>query len=228
MCGRYTFHHSKQVGKRFEVSKVPSDVQDRYNVAPGQFMPVVTETDGNRELEIMKWGLVPRWSKDMNIGYKLINARAESAFEKPMWRSVIKRQRCLIPADGFYEWKRLPEGTKVKKQPYYIRPKDYELFAFAGIWETWKDSENNEWKTYSILTTEPNKEMASIHNRMPVILHQDDESSWLSHSHDDDRGAIEALLRPWEDDGLEMYETSTDVNVTKNDDEELIYPLNSQ
>jgi putative SOS response-associated peptidase YedK len=192
-------------------------------------MPVVTEDESGRKAEIMKWGLIPVWAKDPNIGYKMINARAESIFEKPAWRNVIKRKRCLIPADGFYEWNKIiGDNKKPQKVPYYIHPKDEDLFAFAGVWETWKDVEGIEWHTYSIITTEANKDMRWLHDRMPVILHQEDESSWLAPSHNDDRGAIEALLRPYEDGGLDMFEVSSDVNVTKNDDAKLIYPINSQ
>jgi putative SOS response-associated peptidase YedK len=230
MCGRYTLHKkTKEIAKRFDAKESVKDIRENYNVAPGQIMPVITENDEGRTLELMKWGLVPFWAKDPNIGYKMINARAESVFEKPAWRNVIKNKRCIIPADGFYEWdKILDNAKKVQKQPYYIHPKQTNLFGFAGVWETWKDVEGLEWKTYSIITTEANKEMSAVHDRMPVILHQEDESSWLSHSYDGDRGAIEALLRPYEDGGLEMFEVSRDVNVTKNNDERLVYPLNSQ
>ncbi len=230
MCGRYTLHKkADNIAKRYKVASIPKDIHENYNVAPGQRMPVITEDeDGKRKIEVMKWGLIPVWAKDPKIGYKLINARDDTIFEKPMWRSVILKKRCLIPADGFFEWKKLPGGTKVRKQPFYIRPKQQDLFSFAGVWETWKDAEGLEWKTYSIITTDPNKEMKQVHNRMPVILHQDDESSWLSPSHNNDRGAIEALLRPWEDNGLELFEVSSDVNASRNNEAKLIYPINSQ
>lgn len=188
-------------------------------------MPIITETEAGRELELMKWGLVPSWSKDPKIGYKLINARAETMFEKPVWRGVIRKRRCLVPADGFYEWKKLTEDKKTPKQPYYIHPKQTDLFAFAGVWESWHDVEGKEWKTYSIITTEPNKEMASIHNRMPVILHPEDEADWLNPSHNNDRSTIENLLHPYHDGGLEMYKVSPDVNSPRHNDEHLIYAL---
>ncbi len=230
MCGRYTLHKKLgEIAKRYNlaITKVPKDIHPNYNVAPGQRMPVIIKDDGGEKVEIMKWGLIPVWAKDPRIGYKLINARDDTIFEKPMWRSVILKKRCLIPADGFFEWKKIPEGSKVRKQPFYIHPKQDELFSFAGVWESWKDVEGLEWKTYSIITTEPNKEMRSVHNRMPVILHQEDEASWLNPSHND-RGSIEPLLRPWEDNGLEMFEVSSDVNATKNNEEKLLYPVNSQ
>lgn len=227
MCGRYTLQRTDELADRFGLVTVPDDLRANYNVAPGQIMPVITQDEDGPKVELMKWGLIPFWAKDPKIGSKMINARDDSIFEKNTWKRLILKKRCLVPADGFYEWKKVTEGSKVVKHPFYIRPKRYDLFAFAGVWEAWKDVENKEWKTYSIITTEPNKEMASVHNRMPVILHQEDESSWLEPSHSD-RGSIEPLLRPYEDNGLEMYEVSSDVNVTSNNDNRLIYPLNSQ
>jgi len=225
MCGRYTLHQkTKDIAKRFNVA-APQDIHDNFNVAPGQIMPIITQTESGRQLELMKWGLVPVWAKDPKIGYKLINARAETMFEKPMWRNAIRKRRCLVPADGFYEWKKLTEDKKARKRPYYIHPKQTDLFAFAGIWESWHDAEGLEWKTYSIITTEPNKEMAKIHDRMPVILHKEDEPAWLDPGHNDDQSAIEPLLLPYHDDGLDLYEVSADVNSPRNNDEHLIYAL---
>ena len=227
MCGRYTLHKKvDELAERYNLANVPSDLKSNYNVAPGQLMPVITEDEsGKRSLEIMKWGLVPSWAKDPKIGYKLINARDETIFDKPMWRNVILKKRCLIPADGFYEWK-APAIPKEHKQPFYIHPKQIELFSFAGVWETWKDVEGLEMRTYSIITSEPNKEMAQIHNRMPVILHPEDESSWLEPTHVT-RDDIEPLLRPYEDNGLDIYKVSSDVNSTRNNEKELIYPLSA-
>ncbi len=226
MCGRYTLHKkAKDLAKRYNLATVPKDIQENFNVAPGQIMPVITEDEtGNRQLGLMKWGLIPTWAKDPSIGYKLINARDDTIFEKPMWRGLVLRKRALIPADGFYEWKRLPEGNKERKQPFYIHPKQSDVFSFAGVWETWKDVEGKELKTYSIITTAPNEEMSSVHNRMPVILHPEDEASWLEPSKVK-REEIELFLHPYEDQGLEMYEVSKDVNSAANNDEHLIYAL---
>lgn len=227
MCGRYTLHQQAQSLKdRYLLDHAPANIPESYNVAPGQLMPVVITHDGKSRLELMKWGLIPFWAKDPKIGYRLINARDDTIFDKPVWRSLILKQRCLIPADGFYEWQK-PANPKEHKKPFYIRPRQEELFSFAGVWEAWKDSEGLEWKTYSIITTEPNKEMRPIHNRMPVILHREDEASWLESSRRS-RDDIEPLLRPYEDGGLQMHEVSRDVNVTRNNEEKLIYPLNSQ
>ncbi len=228
MCGRYTLlSQADKLKKHYNLAKLPKDIRQNFNVAPGQILPVVhADEQGKPVLEMMKWGFIPVWAKDPNMGYKLINARDDGIFDKPMWRNVIKKKRCLIPANGFYEWQR-PKSTKEQKQPFYIHPKQLDLFSFAGVWETWKDVEGKLWKTYSIITTEPNKEMAKVHNRMPVILHPEDEASWLEPSHTD-RSDIEPLLRPWEDNGLEMFEVSRDVNATKNNDKHLIYPLSTQ
>lgn len=226
MCGRYTLHQKVDaIAKRYNLASVPKDVTENYNVAPGQIMPVVIESeDGTQHLELMKWGLVPFWAKDPRIGYKLINARDDTIFTKPMWRSVILKKRALIPADGFYEWHKSVKAQKLQKQPYYIHPKQLDIFSFAGVWEAWKDAIGQEVKTYSIITTEPNKEMATIHNRMPVILHQEDEASWLEPSRLT-KNDVEPYLRPYEDHGLEMFEVSEDVNSPRNNDEHLIYAL---
>lgn len=184
-------------------------------------MPVIIDDNGKNQVLIMKWGLVPVWAKDANIGYKLINARAESVFDKPMWKGAVLHKRCLVPSSGFYEWKVVDDKTK---QPYFIKPKDQNMFAFAGIYSSWKDSEGHELLTFSIMTTEPNKEMAKIHNRMPVILRPEDEDTWLRPS-SETRSDIEPLLRPLEDGALEMYTVSRDVNSVKNNDEKLIYHL---
>lgn len=228
MCGRYTLHQKVQsLKEHYNVKHVPYSLKDNYNVAPGQFMPVVINETNQVELKVMKWGLVPFWAKDPKIGYKLINARDDTIFSKPMWRNLILKQRCLIPADGFYEWQKVSVSGKDQKQPFYIKPKQTDLFSFAGVWAAWKDAEGVELTTYSIITTSPNKEMASIHNRMPVILHQADEASWLEPSVQTKEN-LEHFLRPYEDDSLEMYEVSRDVNVVRNNSRELIYPIDYQ
>jgi len=228
MCGRYTlFTTAGALAKRFGLGKVPTHIPENYNVAPGALMPVIVLNDaGERQIELMRWGLIPPWAKDPHIGYKLINARDDSIFDRPVWRSVILHKRALVPANGFYEWKR-PSSPKERKQPFYIRPKQQELFAFAGVWETWRDADGNEVKTFAIITTEPNKEMADVHNRMPVIVEPEDEASWLEPSKVS-RNEIEPFLHPYEDDGLELIMVSSDVNVTRNNDKKLIYPINSQ
>lgn len=225
MCGRYTLFKTSELEKRFNTRPPAFELHDSYSVAPGQILPVIMQSEHGRTLEPMKWGLIPQWAKDPNIGYKMINARAEGIFDKPAWRGPIKYRRCLVPATGFYEWKR--ESGERTKQPYFIRPKDQELFAFAGIYETWHDATGNEIWSFSIITTEPNADMMVVHDRMPVILHPDDWDNWLEPSLQE-RGPIEELMRPYEDGELEIYEVSRDVNVVKNNEQKLIYPINSQ
>ncbi len=226
MCGRYTLNQKTEALKDYyHLKTVPIDLSSNFNVAPGQFMPVVVNEANQPTLEVMKWGLVPFWAKDPKIGYKLINARDDSIFDKPIWRNIMLRKRCLIPADGFYEWKPVVVAGKQQKQPFYIKPEGSDLFSFAGVWDAWKDAEGLNHKTYSIITTSPNKEMERIHNRMPVILHKEDEASWLESSLST-RSGIEPLLRPYEDNKLEIYEVSRDVNMVRNNKVELTYPIN--
>jgi len=179
-------------------------------------MPVVT-SDG---LSLMRWGLIPKWAKDEKIGYKLINARSETVFEKPMWKGIVKQHRCLVPANGFYEWQKREAG----KQPFYIHFPDERIFSFAGLWETWLH-EGKEWQSYSILTTSPNQEMEPIHDRMPVILHPDDEAQWLAADTEED---ITVLLAPYESGVLETYGVGTEVNAVRVNDKTLIDPINSK
>ena len=224
MCGRYTLHKKAEaLASRYKLDPIPDDLRENYNVAPGHLMPIIVEEDGKQQLKMMKWGFVPVWAKDTKIGYKLINARDDTIFEKPMWRSAILKKRCIVPADGFYEWKR-PKDTKEQKQPFYIHPAQQDIFSMAGVWSAWKDAEGRTLETYSIITTNPNKEMRAVHDRMPVILHKKDEADWLESS-SVARVAVEPLLRPLEDGALTMHKVSVDVNSPKNNDEHLIYEL---
>lgn len=226
MCGRYVIYETVNLTTRFGAAPSGFELHDSYNVAPGSMMPVVIHDAAERRIrtvELMRWGLVPFWAKDPAIGYKMINTRAESAFDKPAWRGPIKYRRCLVPAHGFYEWRRTDSRTK---QPFYIRPKDQGLFAFAGVYDTWTDKvTGSELWTFSICTTAPNKEMAAIHDRMPVILSPDEEAAWLDPAAQS-REAIGPLLHPYPDGHLTMHPVSTEVNVVRNDDQHLIYPLN--
>lgn len=203
------------LAERYKV-RVDTRIEPTYNAAPTNFMPVIT-LEG---FELMRWGLIPRWAKDEKIGYRMINTRAESVFDKPVWKSVTMRCRCLVPANGFYEWQPLSSG----KQPYYVHPKGVPIFSFAGLCETWQH-DGAQWHTYSIITTEANKEMRPIHDRMPVILQSDDEARWL---HADRREDIEPLLHPYHDGGLDLYRVSTAVNTVGTNDKSLIEQLNSR
>jgi putative SOS response-associated peptidase YedK len=169
----------------------------------------------------MKWGMVSQWAKDSAIGYKMINARAESVFDKPAWRGPVKYHRCLVPAHGFYEWQAMPT---VGKQPYYITPADQGLFAFAGLFDIWHDNQTNELWSFSICTTAANRDMAAIHDRMPVILAGNEEAQWLDPSRQN-REAIEPLLHPYPEDNLKIVAVSSQVNTVKNNSQQLIYPL---
>jgi putative SOS response-associated peptidase YedK len=216
MCGRYTLNKkSDDIAKRFNLAKVPKNIRENYNVSPSQIMPVITEDEsGKRHLEEMKWGIPRMLGKD--LVKELINTRADKAFGG-FWKKTVLNRRCLIPATGFYEWQKSSDG----KTPFYIHPKDIEIYSFAGIWSTWKNEDGHEIKTYSIMTTEPNKEMKAIHNRMPVILHPEDEASWIEPSNVD-VDKLAPLLFPLEDSSLEIYRVSTDVNNPRNNDRHLL------
>ena len=222
MCGRYSLSDAEDIPQRFSVKVKPKiKLVPNYNTAPTQVMPVVTMTeDGKRQIEMMKWGIPRILGKD--LVKELINTRADKAFGG-FWRKTVCNRRCLIPANGFYEWK----GSAGNKTPFFIHPKQVKLFAFAGIWDTWRSEDGHEIKVYSIMTTEPNKEMRSIHNREPVMLHREDEASWIEPSNND-QSTLERLLYPYEDNGLEIYEVSRDVNVVRNNNNRLFLPLNSQ
>ncbi len=219
MCGRYTLHHTTaQVVARFDVTEVIDatflEVErdaPRYNIAPTQPVAVVTE-NSPRALEMMRWGLVPSWAKDPSIGSRLLNARAETLQEKPSFRTALVRRRCLIPADGFYEWKKL---GKVK-QPYRIRRRDEALFGFAGLWDEWTSPDGSPLRSCTIVTCAPNELMATIHNRMPAILRPEDEAHWLDRSVKSVSDLL-SLLGPYPDSDIEAYAVSTVVNSASND-----------
>lgn len=212
MCTRFTLHHEEsEIIERFGVQQVAMEISNRYNIAPSQQVAVVTMSSP-RLLSGMKWGLIPSWAKDMSIGSKLLNARAETLQEKPSFRAALKKRRCLIPGDGFYEW--LAVGKK--KQPVHIRRKDRELFAFAGLWEEWKSPYGQSVRSCTMVTVAANKTMSSIHDRMPAILSRDDEASWLDNA---DIEAAEAMmmLNPYDDSLLETYLVSPEVNSSRAD-----------
>ncbi|HSX52777.1 MAG TPA: SOS response-associated peptidase [Patescibacteria group bacterium] len=219
MCGRYTLNKkADDIAKRYKVAEVPKDVHPNFNVAPSQTMPVITEDEsGKRHVELMKWGIPRMLGKD--LVKELINTRADKAFGG-FWKRTVLNKRCLIPATSFFEWKTSKDG----KIPFLIHPKDIDLYAFAGIWDTWKSKDGQELKTYSIMTTDANKEMRAIHNRMPVILHPEDEASWLKPSNDESN-KLGKLLFPFEDNGLEIYQVSKDVNSPRNNKESLLKPV---
>jgi putative SOS response-associated peptidase YedK len=194
-----------------------------YNVAPQSWQPVVRlngET-GERELTIMRWGLLPIWSKNGKTAYGLINAKAETITTSPLYREAMKKRRCLVPADWFYEWQKVDAKTK---QPFAIGLKDGSLFAFAGLGETWKDKETGKTlETYTIITTEPNELMQPIHNRMPVILHKSDYQRWLDPG--DPARLPTHLLRPYDAQDMKAWKIGKDVGNTRNNKPELVEPV---
>ncbi|MEM9808103.1 MAG: SOS response-associated peptidase [Cyanobacteria bacterium P01_D01_bin.56] len=216
MCGRYTQTHSGQeLTDAFQLTTEAAP-PPRYNISPSQPVSAVI---ANREYRIFQWGLVPSWAKDYKIGYRLFNARSETAAEKPSFRAAFKRRRCLIAADGFYEWQRT--ASNKKKQPFYIHFRNRELFAFAGLWEQWEGADGSYLETCTILTTEPNELMAPIHNRMPVIIPKDDYEHWLTAA----PKQVQELMRPHDATEMEAYPVSTLVNSPKNEVADCIVPL---
>lgn len=221
MCGRYTQHHSvDQIVARFDAQQTLIQATERYNIAPTQQVAVIRQTGEDRVLDAFQWGLIPAWAKDPKIANKMINARAETVAEKPAFRQALVRRRCLIPGDGFYEWKR--EGKE--KQPFHIRRADGELFAFAGLWEEWKEEDGTPRRTCTIITTGPNELMLHIHNRMPAILRPDEEADWLDASltKPDD---LLPLLRPYPAEWMEAVAVSKRVNTAGVDDPTLLNSL---
>lgn len=214
MCGRYTLTVSGDaLAESFELPEIP-ELSPRYNIAPTQEVPAVRveQEGGPRRLTPLRWGLIPFWADDPSIGNRMINARAETVTEKPSFRTSFKKRRCLVVADGFYEWKKAEGGAK---QPYYIRLEDGEPFAFAGLWDRWQ-REGEEIHSFTILTTQPNDLVKPLHNRMPVILPREAYDLWL------DPGVSDAdrllpLLAPYDPEAMEAYPVSRYVNSPAND-----------
>ncbi|PSL34321.1 putative SOS response-associated peptidase YedK [Planomicrobium soli] len=221
MCGRYSlFADYSAILERFgieEISIDESDYSPSYNIAPSQQVVAVVNDGTKNRLGLLRWGLIPPWTKDSKIGYKMINARAETAAEKPSFRNAFKKKRCLIVADSFYEWRR----TDDQKTPMRIKMKSGEPFAFAGLWESWKSPEGKTINTCSILTTIPNDLMATIHDRMPVVLSKEAEKVWLDPRVEDPE-VLGELLKPFDAKEMEAYEVSPAVNSPKNNGPELI------
>ncbi|WP_202077376.1 SOS response-associated peptidase [Caldalkalibacillus salinus] len=220
MCGRFTLYSPLQLlYDRFYIDHADFMFESQYNIAPSQqVLAVVNDGEKNR-MGYLKWGLIPRWAKDEKIGNKLINARAETIHEKPSFKTAYKKRRCLIPADGFYEWKK--EGGQ--KLPMYVRLKEQAPFAFAGLWERWTSHDGRQLTTCTIITTEPNDLMQPIHNRMPVILDADGEKAWLDK--DTEQDELHTLLRPYPAPLIEAYEVSSLVNSPQNNYPQLIETL---
>jgi len=219
MCGRYGFYPGKKFYQRYNIEEMLDRLESVYNVAPGRSMPVVVRNSPNKAV-LMRWGLIPHWAKDPKIGFKLINARAETLTEKPAYRSLLSSKRCLVPASGFYEWQKTGEGSI----PFYFRRKDDGLLSFAGLYDSWTDAGGKELLSYTIITTEANDVVKPVHERMPVVLSQKDENTWLD-PEIRDSSAVVPLLRPYAAGDMESYKVSALVNMPGNDSEMLIRPV---
>ena len=218
MCGRYTIiAKAEEIEKRFNV-EVPESYSPRYNAAPTQLLPVITNQNPDG-VSFFHWGLIPSWAKDKSISSKLINARAETLTEKASFKNAVKHRRCLVLADGFYEWKK---STKKAKIPYRILLTSKELFAFAGLWEAYEDDDQNMVHTFTIITTSANTVLSKIHDRMPVILNPEHEKSWLGSEFSTEEHL--SLLKPYDENKIEYYTISPRVNSVSNDNPQLIDP----
>ena len=222
MCGRFTLvAPGDAIAELFNLAEAP-DISPRYNIAPTQ--PVagirISQADKARELTYFHWGLIPRWAKDPTIGSRMINARSETAAEKPSFRAAMRYRRCLIPSDGFYEWKKV----NGRKQPMRIQIASGGVFAIAGLWEHWQSSDGSEIESCTLLTTNPNEKLQPIHNRMPVIIRPDDFDLWLNPAVQDP-AAVQHLLGPYPAEDIDYYPVSTYVNSPHNEDPTCIEPL---
>lgn len=218
MCGRYSFNQlAEAIADKFQVKEVP-EISPRYNIAPTQQVATVllNSESSERQMKMLRWGLIPSWAKDTKMGAKLINARGETVAEKPAFRAAFKKRRCLILADGFYEW----HTQNGEKQPFYFRLENGEPFAFAGLWEHWEKGEGEPIESCTIITTEANELMRPIHDRMPVIIGSKNYEEWL----DPERVKTE-LLQPYPTEEMIYYPVSTEVNNPKNDRSECIQPI---
>ena len=224
MCGRYTRHSRAEfIAERFGV-QVPPTLSGRFNIAPSQQVLAVRLNPEvqQRELVALRWGLIPFWADDPSIGNRMTNARPETVAEKPSFRKAFKSQRCLLVADGFYEW----QETNGKKQPSYITLKDGRPFGLAGLWECW-NKQGESIESCTILTTDANEIMSAIHDRMPVIIPPEKYSLWLDPA-EHDRKKLTGLLRPFDSDGMTAYPVSTFVNNAKHDSAQCIEPIERQ
>lgn len=222
MCGRYTLTTApEELWQRFGLKGKASKLEPRYNIAPSQQVPVITEQHQGRQFQLMRWGLVPGWSDSPSVGYKLINARSETVHEKPSFRKAFRYRRCLVLADGFFEWRKSEDG-KVRT-PFYFQHKDGSPFAMAGLWELWRPQDEEEILSFTVLTRPACAPVTEVHQRMPVILNPEHEAAWLdptlTHASD-----IQALIHG-DHEILHSREVSSVVNSPKNDSPECIVAI---
>jgi putative SOS response-associated peptidase YedK len=224
MCARFTLTARPELISQLFDLDLLLDIHPRFNVAPTQnILAVRSNEEGNREFVELRWGLIPSWATDSSIGNKLLNARSETIAEKPSFRSAIRKRRCLIAADGFYEWK----TEHRQKQPYFIHFPNRTPFAFAGVWERWHADDGKPVETCSILTTEANERLKPLHDRMPVILSKKDYPLWLD-THITDAAEVQPLLQALPADALELYTVTPKVNNARFDEPEFVEPLNQE
>jgi putative SOS response-associated peptidase YedK len=225
MCGRFTLTVDlAELQEAFPWLALPDQLPRRYNIAPTQDVAVVANNERGK-VEFFRWGLIPSWAKDPRIGNRLINARAETLAEKPSFRAAYRRRRCLILADGFYEWRKEQRAdSRVSKTPMYIRLKSGKPFAFAGLWEIWRSTDDETCLSCTIITTTPNSLVEEIHNRMPVIIGPEDYAQWLD---PEERGPdrLNGLLKPYPASHMTAYPVSTLVNNPRNDSPVCIVPV---
>jgi putative SOS response-associated peptidase YedK len=223
MCGRYRLSRRKQlVEEYFGTDSSEDDWDPRYNIAPTQSVLVIRQHPAEpiRKLSLLRWGLIPSWAKDPSVGAGMINARSETAAMKPAFREALQSRRCLLPADGFYEWQR----TGKTRQPYCFEVSNGEMFAFAGLWDRWQNPSGTVFETCSILTTTPNAVTSAVHDRMPVILATESYDLWLDPEMENVDAASE-LLKPFDARLMRCYPVSTRLNQVQNDDEECAKPV---
>ena len=222
MCGRFTASFKfREIKLLFNLQRDIPLLTPRYNIAPSQEVPVIIQSDGVNELKPMKWGLVPSWSPDPSIGNHMINARAETISEKPSYRRLLDSKRCLIPADGFYEWRR--EGNR--KVPVWFHLKNRQPFAFAGLWDLWRDLDGDLLHSFTIITTVPNALLRPIHNRMPVIFDALQARQWLDPRLNTRAADIAAVFPPFPSEQMQAHDVSPLVNKPEYDSVECIKPV---
>jgi len=221
MCGRCSFTLPPEAMRDLFGVETLLNIEPRYNIAPTQQAPVIAlDEDANRQVRMLRWGLIPRWTKDLKKLALLINARADTIADKPSFRDAFAKRRCLVPADGFYEWRAVAGKSK---EPWRIELADRPAFAFAGLWEAWNSPDGETIKSFTIATTDANDALRSIHARMPVILRKQDETQWLDPT--SKREQLLDLLRPYESGSMKTYRIGTRVNSVRNDDSEILTPL---
>ena len=224
MCGRYRLSRRKQLIAEYFETGNEVDWEPRYNIAPSQQVGIIRQDPERPEryFALARWGLIPSWASDASIGSKTINARSETVLTKPAFRDAFSSRRCLLPADGFFEWRR----SGREKQPFHFGMQDDSLFAFAGLWDRWRDPAGDVVESCSILTTTPNSLLANIHDRMPVILRQENYDLWLDAGFKDVKALAEVLV-PFEAAQMRCFPVSTRINAVTNDDPDCVVPRHS-